>query len=312
MIHSDIIESIESIKIEDGQSLEEDSNQAQLMIHNDIINTPVTISNVEVILVMDKINPTTVEGNSIVISKEGVVATVDTNEIDSLKKQYPNNDFYGFWSSLLMSGVIEPNGLQVYYTSEMDGYYIYTKDATVLETGILTTNHTPSNYKLDISTAKPIDFDLKEVTLPPEKIKSAADIYRRLEQKKDDIKKGIIRGSFLATLIITGSAYFLEQMKSIALQSQTEESLLGESLDKMFANISGTKLLVATDQSTELKKILNIHNVSAGLFKIHKQKFNAKSKQAFINPSVPNPKSELQDPIEVESFNNRTGWMIKW
>lgn len=283
------------------------------MIQQDITGQPIQVANQEVVLVVDKINPKKVSEKSTVISKEDIVVTVNSQEIDSLKKQYPDNDFYGFWSSLLISGIIEPNGLQVYYTSESDGYYIYTKDSEVLETGVLTMNHAPSNYKLNFNTAKSIEFELSEVKLPVLKIKSTADIYRNLQGKKDDLKKGVVRGAFLSTLILAGSMYFMDKMEEMVSFEITENKNMDKSLSAMFENVRRTTLQEKVDQTSDLTKILNLNTVSAGNFLIPSQDLISKKKrQAFISSVVPNPSSEVLPSIKIKSFDDKIGWELEW
>lgn len=283
------------------------------MIHEDIVNNPIKISKKEVVLVIDKINPVEVTSDFIVISRDTATAVVNSNEIDALKKKFPNEDFYGFWMTLLISEVIEPNGLQVYYTAEYDGYYIYTKNGEVLETGSITASHAPSNYKLNFNTAKSIDFELNDLKIPDRKIKSTADIYRGIQLKKDDIKKGVIRGAFLATIIIASSIYFMEQMQKMVYEELAKDKALDQQLNQAFKSMKDNKYKAKIDQSPQINQILNIQSIAMGKFKIPQQSLEgSKPKEAFINPVVPNPKSVLLPSIKVKSFNEKKGWELEW
>lgn len=282
------------------------------MIQEDFINIPLTLKDKEVIFVMDNINPELVGQESLVITNKGVIATINSDELDNLKSKYPDSDFYGFWSSLLISGVIEPNGLQIYYTSDIDGYYIYTKNSIVIETGVMTTNHIPSNYKLDIKKAREVIIGAEDIRLPKEKIKSAADVYRGLINRKNEVNRGLIRGSFLAVIILSIFTYVLDDLQTQAIYKLSEDKTISESLNQIFDNIKKTKNLTSIDQEVDLKKVLNIYNVSGGNFEIPKVKLDKKGKEALLHPSIPNPESELKSSIIIKNYNEKKGWRIEW
>jgi hypothetical protein len=282
------------------------------MIQEDFINIPLTLKDKEVIFVMDNINPESVGQESLVITNKGVIATINSDELDNLKSKYPDSDFYGFWSSLLISGVVEPNGLQIYYTSDIDGYYIYTKNSIVIETGVMTTNHIPSNYKLDIKKAREIIIGVEDIRLPKEKIKSAADVYRSLINRKNEVKRGLIRGSFIAVIILSIFAYVLDDLQTKAIDKKSENKTIAESLNQIFDNIKKTKNLTSIDQEIDLKKVLNIYNVSGGNFEIPKVKLDKKGKEALLHPSIPNPESELKQSIIIKNYNENKGWRLEW
>jgi len=280
-----------------------------------IINRIIRVGNRDVILIMDDINRKTIGDNRLVIGgsvDSDYYATVDVNELDELKDDHPKIKIYGFWSSLLNSEVIDKNGLQYFDIGEDSGYYIYVKDSRILETGVFENNYIPSNHNIKLSEAKKIEINYKDIEIPDEHIRSAVDSYREVQERKAEITKGLVRGSFLAGLLLTGMTFFLNEMESISFRDMEKNTSMVSSLDRALDNLRGSKMLIKHNQENDLLALFNLNNSSGGDLFIKRQPFNALNRTAIMDAELPNPRSVLLDSMNIKSYDKQKGWVIQW
>ena len=282
------------------------------MFQENIINIPILINNEKVILIEDNINSETENQDSLIIDSGVDEVTVNSEKLDTLKEGHADHNFYGFWSTLLLSGIVEADGLQIYYVSDEDGYYIYTRESKVIETGVVVGSHIPSGYKLDVSNARLIEIDIGNLVLPREFIKSAGDIYREQGQQKTILAQSIIRAAFFALIILIILGSIFEYMEEDLIQEKVNDKRLLTNLTSLFRQQQGATNFLNLDQNDILDKVLNINNVSAGNFKIPKQNIDKKGKVAIMSSEVPNPESALKKGITIKRYEEERGWILEW
>lgn len=208
------------------------------------VNTPITIQGQQCILMRDLLGSAP---NDKYTSQEqgGLKVWYEEESLRETREGHPNTPVYGFWQTLIASGLIDTKKtLQFLYTADTRdfGYYLYSRE-DVLHTGSMfqgELQRLPGPAIADgitIADGEEITVALEELKLPQhslrthkERVKTAAEQKKKTQQVAF-LSVAAIAGAGL--LVDTGFAYQHEQHMKAYQRANNQLHMVEQTLDEI-------------------------------------------------------------------------------
>lgn len=234
------------------------------------VNTPITIQGQQCILMRDLLGSAP---NDKYTSQEqgGLKVWYEEDSLRETRDGHPNTPVYGFWQTLIASGLIDTKKtLQFLYTADTRdfGYYLYSREG-VLHTGSVfqgELQRLPGPAIADgitIADGEEITVAQEDLKLPQhslrthkERVKAAAEQKKKTQQVAF-LSVAAIAGAGL--LVDTGLAYQHEQHMEAYQRANNQLHMVEQTLDE----INKQKLVNWPAQQSSLVKLYNISHTLA-------------------------------------------------